>query len=1362
MFARMFKLLKIAMLTLYRDNKIEYFCVAEKYRYTTMKSKLSSITIIFVVILCACSRRYDDRPAGTSPIKSDNISNQFVYDIAEDSTGQIWIGTFRGLNRYNSREFYQYFEGDDSLSLPNNQVRDILVTRDGRVYVATVSGLCRLTDMDDFRNIPLGDKYMIVGLAEMADSTVVAVSAQGLMAYHPGNDSVEKLSDRACPGSMYILKPHVNAKNELWIAGEYSLACYDIKSRQQTDSLPTGFFAANSFLVDNREIWLTGQTLKRFDTYTRSYIPLPEAIAQHPVLSRSGVEFIHPYGTGILIQSSGDGMFYYDAAKNRVTAQEENDFPVNVPDFKIKMMFTDSRRNLWFGGHDQGVAVHYHYTERFNRNKYVSNALAGKSVVSTAIDHDNNLWMATRHGGVYVYDYKAGSVSHMPFSYFSSARNIYDEAIKNIFIDSDNRIWLTLTSSEVIQGKYSAGRLILEKRFIVWGVMSICEDANGTIWLGTGSPYVYYLRRDDNEFRHLQVFDSGFCFIPGVMPYDADHIMVAAFGNMIKLVDINTLEVGPLPESERGLSQALKSRNFIPTDLCRDADGIVWIGTVANGLIKYNPADSSFTAVPGAACSDISAIRADSDSTLWISTLDGLSHYSPRKKTFEHFYEHDGTGGNQFYDRSAAVDSAGNFYLGGTHGVTSFNPGYLSKHVKAKLLFQNLMVHNKPVRPGGGIIDTDFSLAPVVRLDHESNSFGISFVAVDFCENPRVDYRYMLEGIDKGWVEASGSHEAYYANVPAGNYIFRVGIVGDDTSEISLKVIVERPWWFSWWAICCYILFFAGIVGVLVMMSIKIRAERLAVSKVRRDKERERHINDMNMRFFANISHEFRTPLTMISGPIKQLVGADDISADNKHLLAIAETNVNRMLNLVNQLLDFNKLENDTLPLEVERIDIAAMLRRISDTFACHAAGKEINFAINGMEDNCFATVDADKIMKIYYNLLSNALKFTPRGGSITVGLDTVDHPGSDGSLKIYVRNTGQRIPSDKLEKIFERYYQLDGNTSSGSYNCGTGIGLYYARALARLHHGTLKAVDNPSFEGAEFELVIPAGNEAYASDQHKTTPTQSIAYPLAPDNRGKGDDDDDEESKQTVLVVDDDIQVAEYMRSLLSANYKVVTRFDVAGALEWLSENIPALIISDVVMPGTDGYELCRTIKDDLRFSHIPVILLTAKATPENQVEGLEAEADAYITKPFDPAVLMSQIGSLLRNRERARRMITAGTTVEDVDKDVISPRDGVFLKDLYAMMENELTNSEIDVNEIARMMNMSRTKFYYKVKGLTGEPPSVFFKTYKLNRAAELIKEHKYTLSEISDMTGFSSLSHFSRSFKKQFGTNPSLFEV
>ncbi len=1325
--------------------------------------RLTDVIAIPILLLASCT---GTTPAGqfdeSSHRRAQEISNQFVYDIAEDSTGQIWIGTFRGLNRFNSRDYFQYFNSSDSTSLPHNQIRSLLMTSGGDLYVGTVSGLCHRNRGDSFTPVDLGDYYLVDDMVQAADSTIfINGSGTSLLSYRPGDSKAVRVLDRLCPGATYKVRLHLNRDNELWIAGDNALRLYDYDNHTLADSIPLETFATNSYLIDGHELWFVGDRLRCFDTACRRFVPLPETLREHPVLSDARIELVHPYGEhGLFLLTSADGMFYLDRESGVVVSQNETGFPINVPDFKIKLMFTDSRGNIWFGSYDRGVAAHYHYTERFNNNKFVSNALENKSVVSTTTDSDNNLWIATRNDGLFVLDGKDKSLNQIPLSELSSRRYSYDESIKNVFADSHGNIWLTLTNAETLRCHYAGNRLVVDKRYQIWGAMSITEDRKGKIWIGTGSAYVAHLDSVRDEFEFLQVFTPGFVFIPGLVAYDDDHIIVAAFNRPIKKVNVNSLEVSPLPVAGESFSEAMDYSTFIPTDLRMDNSGTLWIGTVSHGLVKYTPSDSTFTAVEGVASSDISAIMPGLDSCLWISTLDGLSRYDPASGSFEHFFARDGIGGNQFYDRAAAVDSAGNIYFGGTHGITSFNPREVCAKVPAPLVFQSLMVHNRPVIPGTGIIDRALENAPDIHLDHDHNSFGISYVAVDYCENPRVAYRYKMDGIDKDWVEAGGSTEAYYANVPSGTYIFHVGISGDENSHISLRVIVEGPWWTSWWAILAYMLVFSAIAGILVMSAMKIRAERLAVRKARREKERERHINDMNMRFFANISHEFRTPLTMISGPIKQLVGSSSLSSADKHLLAIADTNVNRMLSLVNQLLDFNRLENDTLPLEVERIDMAALLRQISDTFANHAAGKEISFVINGMEENCFTTADADKIMKIYYNLLSNALKFTPRGGSITVGLDTHDDPSAGSSLKIYVRNTGARIPSDKLEKIFERYYQLDSRISEGCYNCGTGIGLYYARALAKLHHGNLYAVDNEAFDGAEFVLEIPSDPAAYDGDQHKSTPSQPVAYPLS--GRSPGKDGDDSDTRPMVLVVDDDIQVAEYMRSLLSATYKVMTCFDADSALEWLNENIPAMIISDVVMPGTDGYRFCRTVKQDLRFSHIPVILLTAKATPEDQVEGLESEADAYVTKPFDPTVLLSQIGSLLRNRERARRMITAGTTVDDMDKDVLSPQDSVFLNDLYGLMEKELTNSELDVNEIARLMNMSRTKFYYKVKGLTGEPPSVFFKTYKLNRAAELIKEHRYTLSEISDMTGFSSLSHFSRSFKKQFGTSPSSFEA
>jgi DNA-binding response OmpR family regulator len=413
---------------------------------------------------------------------------------------------------------------------------------------------------------------------------------------------------------------------------------------------------------------------------------------------------------------------------------------------------------------------------------------------------------------------------------------------------------------------------------------------------------------------------------------------------------------------------------------------------------------------------------------------------------------------------------------------------------------------------------------------------------------------------------------------------------------------------------------------------------------------------------------------------------------------------------------------------------------------------------------------DDDKLDKICFNLLSNALKFTPAGGKVEFSLDVIsreetshlfelsDKDVDSRYLKIVVKDSGSGIPGDKLEKIFERYYQLE-NTACGQYGWGTGIGLYFARALALLHHGYLKAGNRTTGPGATFTLVLPVSEMSYAeaekdlmgAELNSPYKVRSVKYTgrlaeLACEDRKK------------VLVVDDDADVIHYMKELLSPYYDVISRFNADSAYTLMKEEAVDVLISDVVMPGKTGYELCRQIKENIQISHIPVILLTAKATVEDQVEGLGCGADAYVTKPFEPPYLLALIGSQLKNREKLRAMLGESTDMEHVEENVLSPQDNAFMTELYQLMEKELSNSELDVARMTEMLHISRTKFYYKVKGLTGENPSVFFKRYKLNRAAQLLSERKYNVSEIADMTGFSTLSHFSTSFKKQFGVSPS----
>lgn len=1322
------------------------------------------IYILGIILLISCNDKSEygsDSNERTHTVAS-GLSNHCIYDIEEDSCGQIWFATFRGLNRFDSRDYYHYFtDYNDSLSIPHDQIRDLIIDKKNRLWVGTVNGLCRYTGTDDFRRHPQIKSGIVLQMEHGPDSVIFINVNYSLKALHVGPDTIETLLDLSDINNSYNSKLLVT-DNILWIVGRSAIFEYDYSKRSVTDSIAIPATANNGFLIGD-EIWLASDpNTIIFNTKTKRFSPLPEALNNHPLFKNAQLSFIRKYDDDIyLIQTASDGLFIYNHLRKDIIHQDDKRFPFDAPEFKISTIFCDSRKNIWFGGMDQGFVAHYRYLDRFNNDNNLRTLLSGKSVLSSAYDRKNNLWFATRSYGVFVYNSDTGALKQI--TPYDVAKKIPGKDIyfNFVFSDSNDNIWLSLTNAETLKCRFDwKSGLQVVNRYPLWAVMEMNEDSCGNIWVGTATPYVYFLQPGDSQFSYLQVFE-GFCFIPAIRQIDNDNILLAAFNQPLKTINIHTREISLLP-IKNDMDTLLRRGVFIPTDVLV-ADDNVWIGTVGNGILRYNRSDSTINVTPGASCSDISAIESDKSGNLWISTLYGLSYYDTKSGKFTNYFDVDGIGGNQFYDRSSvALPSKDLLVFGGTHGLTTFNPEEVTRPVEAPLMFQNLKIHNRIVRPGSNApISKALSLRPDITLQNHQNSFAISFVAVDFCENPREAYQYMLDGVDRTWVEASQNHEASYANVPPGEYTFRVRLADDEDSsgEITLHVRILQTPWLSWWAILLYVLAGILIAGFCVYFIMKIRVERKARVAAMREKEQERRINDMNMRFFANVSHEFRTPLTMISGPIKQLETSSDLSENDRKLLSIARTNVNRMLKLVNQLLDFNKLENDTLRLEVADTDVMALLRDVTMSFALAAKHKHIDFTTFGIEDAYMVPLDSDKLVKIYCNLLSNALKFTPKGGKISVSFDTMDSDNGRRMI-IKVENTGNRIPDDKLEKIFKRYYQIENNNSPSSDYSGSGIGLYYARALANMHHGSLVAVQ-PDFEGACFILELPA-EDIYSKGEHSADANQVDRYPIEDDSVYSEDNPaETNDEANIILVVDDDIQVANYLRVLLSPVYKVMTMFDAESALQWLSENRPTLIISDVVMPGMNGYELCRHIKSDLNLCHIPVLLVTAKASVENQVEGFNAEANAYITKPFDPILLMSLIGSLLRNRDKAKQLATTSTSMEGVEPEIIAPQDSAFLSELYQLMEDELSNTELDVNNISRKMRMSRTKFYYKVKGLTGETPSVFFRTYKLNRATQLIAERRYTLSEIADRTGFSTLSHFSRSFKKQFGISPSEYQ-
>ena len=1306
---------------------------------------------------------------------SDQLSNQNVKSIVQDKQGHIWIGTFRGLNKYDGNVFRQYFAHNDSLSIPDNQVNSLFVDNGGRFWVSTVVGAAYYDDSDNFHHVNIeGGAFNLLQVSQTSDSSIFINTPERLYKYDEASKTARPVTDFHDNFYSVLHKAFPDSKNGLWIVTSNALRRYDAASGEMTDSVSFSPYMFMAMEPVENQLWLTGNgTIRIYDKERRRFLPTPEAITRHPRLGVAKYEGIHPYGdTGLIIQTSKDGLFLYDCQTGEVLHQDDAGFPFDVPEFKIHTMYTDRDGNLWYGFQDQGYDVNYRYKERFNGNNYLRSMFAGKSVEAVESTPDGKLWIATKTYGLYVYDLEKQTIEKV-----EAASRLKDAAhddfyIRSLMADSEGNIWMSGSSWGVMKCRYDNGRLDVLDKYDIWGPMAMLEDSNGTVWVSSATYWLDAIARGSKTAKRLQVFD-GFTFTPSLVQLDDDHIVVGAFPHPLKTVDINTFEIAQLETGENDYDECIRRMAFTPTAIRNDGRGNLWVGSVANGLLYYDGENKRLSRIEGAPCSDVSSIEIDAATgDPWVSTLFGLGRYDKSDGKFLNYYASDGLGGNQFYDRSSCILPDSTMVFGGTHGLTFFKPGEVAENPDIPLLFEDIKIHNESVHPGQGqCIDRHLSYAPEVNLSNDQNSFSISFAALDYSEHPRTKYQYMLEGLDKDWVDASTGFEAYYSQVPDGCYRFKVRHAGaPDDPGIEVKITVHPAWWATWWAILLYVIIGGVLVWFVVHTRMRIKIEHEKMRREQLEKEHERRINTMNMRFFANVSHEFRTPLTMISGPVMQMAESPEIKGENRKLLQIVSMSVNRMLNLVNQMLDFNKLENDTLRLEVRRADIVPVITGITEGFEHSFKEKDVAISLYGLEDSVTSWIDEDKIVKTYTNLLSNALKFTPRGGTLKIYLDVV--PADElvdlnagvlpwkHYLKVTVVNSGQRIPDDKLEKIFERYYCLD-NTQGEKLMSGSGIGLYYARALMTLHHGFLKASQPVDMEGAMFTFAVPVDDEAYPDGERATNQSQSnIPLPIAQEiaSQAENASTPDDGEQPTVLVVDDDVEVARYVKALLSPYYNVEVQYDAESALKWLETSAPSLIISDVVMPGKDGYSFCRELKADLQLCHIPVILVTAMATVENRIEGLDALADAYVTKPFEPKFLLSLINSLLRNRQKLREMVMTSTTVNDMEESMLTPQDNELLSELYNIMEKEISNPELDVTNVSRLMCMSRTKFYYKIKGLTGQTPSVFFKTYKLNRAAELILEGKHTLSEIADLTGFSSLSHFSRSFKNQFGVSPS----
>ena len=1303
-------------------------------------------------------------------VVAQELSNSRVQCIEEDATGQLWIATFRGLNRYDGRAFNQYFCTDDTLGLPDNNVQSLLCDKQGRLWVATVNGVCRYTRQDNFERIPMqtGNRNGRKLLMDSRGRIFVYTGTEVLMYDEHQNIFLPRISRQMINqawGDFFI-----DASDDILLVGPDNLLVYAGDTFQQRTEMKhpegTGFYYFA--LLKNGLLLSSGNgTLMIFDTKARQVVPLSPEMESRLTAHGSVVQAACLLENNtILLSTSKNGMFELNLLTHTLRGEGDAGFTIHVPDAYVTQIFQDSRKNIWLGTYDKGLFADYYYKEKFGGDdSYLNRVIQNASVMAVAMDRQENLWISTMTKGVFVYHTATEKAEPIMIEGLPAGET--KNAVNHIFCDRDGFLWLS-TANIVIKCRYDGSRLNIFGQWHVPMTMDFEQTDDGTVWASSSSTYIFGFRPGSSEPEAKQAFNVDYTFIPSLLKLRDGTMLISAFFQDIMRMDPQTGKLTALEIPD--MKSSIRRSVYIPTDMHQDKNGDVWIGTVSNGLLRYHPKTNAMTRIAGLSCSDVGSIEEDRQGNLWISTMKGLNRLDTKTGRITSLYKADGLAGDEFTDRASCQLPNGSLVFGGTDGITMFNPADIDTLRNTSLRLAHLRIHNQLVRPAiGGPIEAMLDSCREIRLRHDENSFTISYTALDYGEYERVHYYYKLDGFDSEWIDAGSNHSANYSNLPSGHYTFRVRTtdsVSDKagSDERTIRVVVESAPANSWWAWLIYLALASALAYYLYRNARRVVHARRAARQAQMEKEQEKRVNAMNMSFFANIAHEFRTPLTMIAGPVGQLAKTASLSGEERSLLTVAQRSIQRMFRLVNQLMDFNKLENDTLRLHVEQIDVAEAMNHICDTFEFNAREKGLTLNRFGMEDTLMAWTDGDKLEKIVSNLLSNALKFTPRDGHIDVTLDVVDE-----KVKVSIADSGKGIPEEQLENIFKRYYQLD-NQTKAIVNWGTGIGLYYSRRLAELHHGSLVAANREEGSGAVFTLLYPVSQQAYSETERRPLEGEGVAdYRIVDTVNCKPstvNNQSSDESRPTILIVDDDTEIINYMRLLFSRDYNLITCLDAETALEEMRAAEPNLVLSDVAMPGKDGYQLCQEIKQDIQLCHIPVILVTAKITAENQVEGLNVGADAYVTKPFEPAVLSALIQSQLKNRERVRKLLTNTTTsqlstLNSQLEDALSEQDKHFMEELYKLMEEELSNSELDVTRITKMLLISRTKLYYKIKGLTGETPSNFFRTYKLNRAAELLKSGRYTISEIADLCGFSTQSHFSVVFKKQFGVTPSEYK-
>lgn len=1301
---------------------------------------------------------------------SNGLSSNRINAILEDKDGFIWIGTGDGINLFNGSSIKKFniaarcmsldpktknilvgtekglelfdkntqrfkpfnLQNSSGEKLNTGDIKALYFSADNKLYMGGDSFTVVNQTMTDFKKYDLpkdsnGKFTNIITINAIKKGSVLLGTKQGLWQLNLKTGKYNAVYKNEDLG--LITKLFIDKKSNLWI-GTYSKGLCFVKNSNITTP-PVFYKQENGFLINNRVI-----------------------------------DMIEDGDQSFLIANIDGGLVRFDKKNNKINFFQPDSHNSNGLSGKaLTTIVKDSQKNIWIGTYNSGVNFIDRHRKKFEhyQNNFKNDGLFNNNIRALFQDSRGTIWIGTKEdGGLSKFNRNSGTFVH----YKPNENNPSSLSDDYVFcieeLDPTHLMIGTLKKGidifDVESGRFS--HILFNKNNSVNNmVYTIHKDLTKRIWVDYGGLF-YEFFPQNNTF----VTVKGLLNVKCIIDENKEHLWIGTYEKGLFLFNTHTKQYKKFDIGSNEINA-----------LRKDNKGNLWIGT-NNGLIckKANRKDFiTYTIKEGLANNQVLALLVDNHDNIWASTTHGISKLNSKNKKIRNYYVSDGLQGNEFERYVALKTKEGELLFGGRNGFNIFHPErILDNSIVPKIVITDFSLFNKPAAIGAkdSPLTKDISQTEELVLSNNQSVVTFGFVALNYSSPEKNQYAYFLDGFDEDWNYIGNRRDATYTNLPAGDYVFRVKASNSDgywnTKDTSIKITVLPPWWKTIYAYLAYIVIIILLFKAFYhFLSLHLNLKNnLILEQI--EKENDKQLYQAKLQFFTNISHEFRTPLTLILGPLDKLIRSNTNNPKLQKQFKLMEANTKRLLRLINQLMDFRKVESGKLTLSVAKYDIVEITKKIADCFIDKAENCSINFTVESSTDTIDVYFDLEKYDIILHNLLSNAFKFTPDYGTIAVaiGLNTT---AEDEYVEISVKDNGKGMSEENVKQIFEEFYQVDQDQN------GTGIGLSLTEKLVALHKGSI-TVESSIGKGSCFTVRLRLGQAHFNSNDLLTLSEEKAnrmeddtdnSYGLDENNVAIVDSDNPMQEhyffKNTkriikIVLVEDNEELRGYLKENLENYYSVYEAKDgVEGLQECIRVN-PDLVISDVMMPNKNGVEMCRDLKTDIRISHIPIILLTAKTSFEYRIEGLKTGADAYIDKPFDMSLLEVQIVNLLASRERLRERF--GSEINIIPSDIsCSSADDRFLNRAIQIVEEHLTESEFSVDDFMREIGMSRSSLHLKLKALTNKSTTEFIRSIRLKTAAALLKQSNKSISEIAYLTGFATPPYFSKCFKKFFGKLP-----